>query len=192
MVAIDTITSLIETHGLLVLAPVSILEGPIITVIAAYLAKLGYMNLYAVYVIVVMGDLIGDALFYGFGHGGLRLVPQRWQKRLGLNETRLTSLVENFNRRGGRILVMGKLTHSVGAAILVAAGMAKMPFWKFLWYNLLATLPKSLFFMVIGYTLGYATSAVDSYIFRVSAVMLVLILMAGGIWFIRHKKGSWM
>ena len=75
---LSTIQSLVQAHGLWLLAPVTVLEGPIVTVIAAYMASLGLLNLYAVYVICVLGDLVGDAGIYALGRWGPKTLPGRW------------------------------------------------------------------------------------------------------------------
>ena len=56
----DAVLHLMQAHGLWLVGPMAVIEGPIVTVIAAYLAKLGYMNIWAVYAVCVLGDLIGD------------------------------------------------------------------------------------------------------------------------------------
>ena len=65
------ITSLISNHGLAILAPLSIIEGPIVTVIAAYLARQGLLVLWQVAICVIIGDLLGDLLYYSVGRGAL-------------------------------------------------------------------------------------------------------------------------
>lgn len=182
MTTVDTVLHTLQTHGLLLLFPLAILEGPIVTVIAAYVARLGYMNIVAVYVVVVIADLVGDAVFYYVGRASHGAVLVRWGPRLGLNDKRRAVFEQHFREHGGRTVLIGKLTHSAGLAILLAAGAFHVPFPKFLWFNFLGTVPKSLFFAIVGYTLGYAYAEIDSYIFRVSAILLVLALLGGAIW----------
>ena len=188
MVGIDTIVPLIQSHGLLLLAPFAVLEGPIVTVIGAYLARLGFLNVTGVFLVVVLADLVGDTLLYELGRAGPRFLPARWLARIGLGEDRLVALTEHFRFRGGRTLVIGKLTHSAGILVLVAAGASRMNYVQFLWYNLVGTVPKSLFFLVVGYTLGYAYTSIDSWIFRASIFLLVLLVLAGLFWLLRHRR----
>ena len=82
--------------------------------------------------------------------------------------------------------MFGKLTHSAGAAVLVAAGLARMPLWRFTWVNLLATVPKSLFFVVIGYAFGAAYSRIDDWIARASMLVLGLLVLAGIVWLLKR------
>lgn len=190
MFELQTIEALIKSYGLILLMPLAVIEGPIVTVIAAYLARLGYFNLSAVCMMVIIADLIGDAGFYALGN---RLVkthrePPRWLTRLGLNRVRLKILIDNFATRGGRIVVIGKLTHTAGVAVLLAAGMARMPFWSFLFYNLLATIPKSLFFVAIGYSFGHLTEQVNGWIAIGSLCLFVLLATGLFLWIRRTKR----
>jgi len=179
MINLDQAVQLMQSHGLWLLAPIAILEGPIITVVAGYLAHLGAFNPVAAYVIVVVADLVGDVLFYLFGRSGKRWLSPRWRARLGLHDDRLAGLASHFRDKGGRTLIAGKLTHTLGALALIAAGIARMPFLPFLWYNFIATLPKSLFFLMLGYSLGLAYTQVDAWIFWFSLVPLVVLALWG-------------
>jgi membrane protein DedA with SNARE-associated domain len=177
--SIETALSLIQTHGLWILVPFAILEGPIVTVIAAYLAHQGYLNIVAVYAVCVAGDLIGDAALYAIGRYGSGMLPQRLLHWLGVTEARKISLTAHFDTEGPRTLLLGKWTHSAGAAVLIAAGMARMDFARFLWVNLLGTLPKTLLFVVTGYFMGAAYAVIDSYIYRGSEALLMVALLGG-------------
>ena len=56
------IAALVTAYGLIVLTPLAIVEGPIVTIIAASLAGQGLLSLKAVFVCVVLADLVGDSL----------------------------------------------------------------------------------------------------------------------------------
>ncbi len=188
MFGAEAVLVLLKLHGLSLLAPLAVLEGPIVTVIAAYLASLAFFDVRLVYLVVVLADLVGDSIFYGLGRRGPGLLSQRWRTRFGVSDARLEALKGHFIKQGGRTLVVGKLTHSAGMVVLLAAGAARMPFWRFLGFNLLATLPKSLVFVIIGYTLGRAYTAIDGWIFRVSFALLVATLVAIAAWFL-YRRG---
>lgn len=183
----ETALALIEAYGLWILTPVAILEGPIVTVIAAYLAQQGYMNGVAVYLVCLAGDLLGDVLFYAIGRFGASRLPERLTQWLGLSKAREVALIAHFATKGGRTLLLGKWTHSAGLPIIVAAGMAKMNFAAYLWFNLLGTLPKTFLFVVLGYFLGAAYPVVDTYIYRTSLVLLMFALLAAGL-FLSHAR----
>lgn len=184
MIGLDALSLLLAKHGLAVLAPAALIEGPIVTVIAAWLASRGLFDVWSVAAVVIAADLLGDFAFYALGRGGLARLPLRWRTRLGLNADRLARLAGHFEVKGGRTLLLGKLTHSFGFAVLVAAGAARMPLLTFFWFNLLGTVPKSLAFVGIGYGFGAAYARIDDWIARASLAVLAVALLAGVTWLI--------
>jgi membrane protein DedA with SNARE-associated domain len=188
MTTLDAMIALIQSDGLLILFPIAVVEGPIITVIAAYAASLGYLNLPAVFCVVVAADLLGDAVLYLLGHSWHQLTLRGWTPRFGVNEERLLILEEHFKRHGPKTLLVGKLTHSAGFLVLLAGGASRMPFGAFIWYNFLGTLLKSSFFIVLGYAFGYAYNQIDSYIFRISTIILFIAVLAGVYWLSRKNR----
>jgi len=190
MIGADSALHLMQNYGLLLLAPVAILEGPIVTVIAGYMAHLGVFSPVTAYVIVVLADLVGDSLLYLLGKGGVAWISPKWSARLGLSDQRMAELSAHFHQQGGRTLVIAKLTHSLGLVALVAAGASRMRMGPFLWYNLLATLPKSLFFLGLGYFLGYAYRQVNDYIFWLSLVPVIIFALLGLRWYFRRRSSK--
>lgn len=179
------ILTLVSSHGLIVLTVLAILEGPIITVIAAWLASTGVLSLPGVFVCVVLGDLIGDTALYLAGRFAPGFLPPRWTRRMGLHPRRVAPLLRNFRDNGPRLLAIGKLTHAAGFAVLIAAGVARVPFGRFLAVNLMATVPKSMVFIALGYLAGSAFAAIGQWLFVASVVVIAVI--AAGL-FVRMRK----
>lgn len=167
----STITA-IGAEGLPVLIPMAIIEGPVVTIVAGWLAKLGMISALGAMVALVVADLIGDTILYLIGRRGVARLPERWRRRLGLTDVRMAQVAEHFRRQGPRTLVLGKLTHTAGALVLVTAGSARMPLLPFLWWNLLATIPKTAAFFAIGWLFGAALPQVENALFWAGAVLL--------------------
>lgn len=187
MLNLDAVMALIQAYGLWILAPFAIIEGPIATVLAAYLAHGGYMNVAAVYMVCVLGDLIGDAILYLLGRYGAGRLPDGITQRLGMTQARKLAMTQHFTAKGGRTLILAKITHSAGLPVLIASGMAQMNFPLYLWYNLLGTLPKTAALVLIGYYFGAAYGLIDAYIYRISLGLLALFLLGGGYYMWRRR-----
>jgi membrane protein DedA with SNARE-associated domain len=171
------IGAMIRDHGLLIIAPLAVLEGPVVSVVAGYLAKTGLIAMSQAFGVLVLADLLGDVILYGIGRRGRARVVRPWLSRLGVTRRRLAQVVRAFRAHGGRILVLGKLTHSAGFAVLLAAGMARMPFAKFLALNLLATLPKVAFFLGLGWWFGKVSDRMGNWVLGASILIAICVLV---------------
>lgn len=178
MIDLTTIEPLIAQYGLLIIAPIALLEGPIITVISAWMAFSGLLDPLALYVVLVLADLAGDLALYGLGRWGAARVAQRVMRLLGLREGHLRLLSRRFHHAGGRTLAFGKLTHAAGGAVLLAAGMGRMALGSFLWINTALTLIKTAFFMGLGYGMGNAYARIDQWISWTSVGVVIAIGLA--------------
>jgi len=154
-----------------------------VTLISGFLVSLGKMSFWIAYPLIMIADLTSDTLYYLLGRGGKRPV-QRWGRYLGLTTARVEKLERYFHRNAGKTLVLGKLAHGFGGPILVAAGLAHMPYKKFLFYNSAATIPKSLLLMVLGFYAGAAYLKFSQYFNEVALFFLILGLASPVLYFI--------
>ncbi len=70
----------IEVWGYPLMLVLMIVEGPIVTMTAAFLASLGIFNWLPVFLLSVLGDMVGDILLYGIGFYGGHPIAQRFIK----------------------------------------------------------------------------------------------------------------
>lgn len=184
----EMMTGLLADHGLWIVALASVAEGPIVSVLAAFQARQGVFEILPLALALLAGDLLGDLGFYLLGRQGLDRLRMSWRHRLGLGPARTASLARHFDRYGGRTLILGKLTHSAGAAVLVAAGLTRMPVRSFLTFNLIAALPKTAALMALGYFAGDATAQIDLWLGRGATVMLLAISLGASLLSVLRRR----
>ena len=185
------LAAVIAEYGIAILAPLVVVEGPIVTIVAAYMASLKLLDLGNVILCVIIADVVGDCILYAMGRGLLDWLPLSIRRKFGVSRRRMAQMIRTFRDNGVRLLVIGKLTHAVGFAVLFAAGAARMPFLTFVLANLLATIPKSLILVAIGYMFGSAHAVMAEW-FSVGSV-IVLGLMAATLlvlWYRRRKPAG--
>ena len=177
--SLDQIIGWLLVYKYFILFPVMVVEGPIITIIAGFLSSLELLNPFLVYAVVVAADLAGDFIYYAIGRWGRESFINKWGKYIGLSASKIIRLESHFEKHTRKTLIFGKISHAFGAPILVAAGVAKIPFWEFIWFNFLATLPKSLIFILIGYYFGQAYVRLDKYLdyLTIGAIVLAIIIL---------------
>lgn len=160
-----------------VLFPIVVVEGPIVTVIAGFLSSLGYLNVFVAYGVVVLGDLAGDSIYYAAGRWGKEGFLKRWGRFIGITMERIKQLQEYFAKHKGKTLILGKLSYGVGAPVLVAAGVADVPYCEFVGFNFIATLPKCLVLLLIGYYGGQGFTKISRYLDYTALGMLALAVL---------------
>lgn len=168
------INQILLDYKYLILFPVTMIEGPIVTVIAGFLVSLNKLNFYISFFIIIFGDLAGDYIYYLIGRFGKETIIKKFNNKFGFSEEKIINLENHFKINGGKTMLAGKLSHGIGSAFLVAAGIAKMPVGKFFWYNLLGTIPKSLFLLIIGYHYGNSIKKINSFL-ELSAIIIMTI-----------------
>ncbi len=143
---------LIAYRGALIL-PLAVIEGPVVSVVTGFLSGRGYFDWYWVLCLLICGDLIGDLIYYWIGRrGGMPLA--RLGRYFGVHGTVSPELQRDLRQHAGKMLVIGKWTHSIGCLVLMGSGMLRLPLPRFLLVNLLATIPKSAVLLAVGYFLG--------------------------------------
>ena len=184
------IATIITDNGIAILAPLAVVEGPIVTIVASYLASLHLLRLVDVIFCVIIGDVIGDCILYWVGRGALDWLPLALRVRFGVSRRRMAVLMRTFRDNGVRVLVVGKLTHAAGFAVLIGAGAARMPFGTFVLANLLATIPKSLALVALGYMFGSAHILIAQWFSFGSVVVLAGLLAIAALLYYRKRKSA--
>ena len=158
------IFDLLYKYSYFVLFPLVVVEGPVVTLIAGFLASSKFLYFLPAYIAVIFGDVAGDALFYLVGNKWFDKFVHGFFGFLKRDVSKIEKFKKILRNHSGKVLFFGKLSHAIGAPILVAAGLAKVPFKEFLWFNFLATIPKSLIIMLVGYYFGSALTNFDGYL----------------------------
>jgi membrane protein DedA with SNARE-associated domain len=144
---------MLRAWGPALLLPLAVIEGPVVTVAAGFLAARGWLDALAALCLVIAGDVIGDVIYHWIGRRGG--APLRAAVRLaGMRDGLPAGLQAQLARNAARMLVIGKWTHSLGFVTLIGSGMVGMPWRRFLPVVALATLPKSAALFAFGWFAG--------------------------------------
>lgn len=178
------IFDLLFRYSYLILFPLVVIEGPIVTIIAGFLVALGFLDFIPTYLTIVTGDLAGDVLYYAAGRWWLKSTLDKVFSFLKIDKRKIAKLEVSLKTHRGKVLFFGKLSHAFGAIILFAAGKANIPFNEFIGFNLLATLPKSLILLGVGYYFGNTVSNFGKYLNLTVLGLFVFTLVLIGLYFL--------
>lgn len=115
------------------------IPSEVIMPLAGYLAATGKLSFLPTVLAGTLGSVLGTSLWYLVGAwiGAPRL--KRWAARHGRLLTLAPSDIDRaqawFDRHGGMAVLIGRMAPVVRTLISVPAGVARMPWWRFLGYT---------------------------------------------------------
>lgn len=183
--------TLLVTYKYLILLPIAVVEGPIISIIAAFLASQGYLNVYIVYSIAVFGNVIGDTIYYSIGRVGRHTFIAKYGHYIGITDDRVKATEEHYKNHLLKTLIFSKLINAGIEIFLVTAGIAKVDFKKFIGGVFLVEIPKNILIVLIGYYFGKSYILIGKYLdnyFMAAGIFLVAIIIGFIIYKIIKQK----
>jgi membrane protein DedA with SNARE-associated domain len=175
-----TLAGFLVAYGGVLVLPLSVVEGPVVSVVTGFVAARGYFHWYWALLLLVCGDLIGDLIYYWIGyHGGAPLA--RLGRYLGLRGGLSPELRRDLRQNAGKMLLIGKWTHSIGCVVLIGSGMLRLPLPRFLLVNLLATIPKSAALLGLGFFVGQNFPLIERHAILATLVLAGLGLAAAAV-----------
>lgn len=149
------ITALISAYRYWVILPFALFEAPMMSIVIGFFAATGQLNLYLAFGIVVLGNSVGDTALYAFGRW-YRPLFARIGLRLNLSAERVRMVLDYFEKRGRRAIVISKLVHGVGFTGLIVAGSIRIPFRRFIVTCFIVTITQSAVLAALGMASGRA------------------------------------
>jgi len=182
---------LIYTYSYLILFPLIVVEGPIITIISGFLVSTGFLDLIPAYLTILIANLVGDAIYYSAGRWWFKSSITRLTNFFRVKKERMERLESRLRKNSGKLIFFGKLSHFLGAPILVASGVVEIPFIKYIIYCFFAEAPKSLILLLVGYFFGSTISNYGRYMnltfLGLTILTLVLIGIYAGVTYVSNK-----
>lgn len=178
---------LLLTYKYIILIPLSILEGPIVSVIAGFLVALKVFNPVLVYVIMVLGDILGDGIFYYIGYSGKGLF-----KYFNVSEEKIEKAKIYFHKNHHKAIAGSKIIWGIGTAGLIAAGALHTPYKRYFKTCALYSIAQSLIMMLLGVFFGQSYLIVGKYLnyYAAGASILALAVLLFVIFMKKFKKNE--
>ena len=155
--------------------------GALITFICAFIARLGFMNLYLIMGIAIGGAILGDLFGYLLGRYLGKDILHKYGKFFLLKKEYLERAGEILCNHAGKSLVIGRLNPVTRPAAPFIVGAHKYNFFKFMIYNILGAVMWGVIFGGLGYLLGrnyaFAQKLEKNLLIGTVAVLLGLYLL---------------
>jgi membrane protein DedA with SNARE-associated domain len=186
------LTHFFIAHGLPLLFVVIMLESfgiplPGETALIAFgiLASQGHYSIYEVIALAAAGAIIGDNLGYWLlGRLGGRALFRRWGWLNRYSERVLPRVERLMERHGGKTVFFGRFIAVLRVGAATVAGLAHMPWWRFLFWNASGGIVWATSVGLAAYYGGHAVAdGIQKY--GLYAAGGIVVLLVGG-WFVLH------
>ncbi|MDB5245532.1 MAG: hypothetical protein JWN90_637 [Parcubacteria group bacterium] len=173
-------------YGLLLVA--AVLEGPIVFFLAGLLIHLGVLDLVPAFISLMIGDLIGDTIYYVIGYRYGHTFIKKFGKYVNVTEEKVQKASMIFKTHHEKILLISKITNGFGlaVAVLITAGMTRLRFIRFFVFNFLGELVWASLLIGAGYYFGTWYSQVNTWIGRAGIGFALIVAVVVFIQFGRY------
>ena len=191
-------THFFTNHGLPLLFLVVMIESfgvplPGETALIAFgvLASQGHYSIAWVIAIAAAAAIVGDNLGYWLiGRYGGRALFERWGPLRRYSERVLPPAERLMARRGGIVVFFGRFVSVLRYTVAWVAGLGRMPWWRFLFWNALGGICWATAVGLIAYYAGNAAAhAIQRYGIYAAAVIAGVVVIG---WFLTHSGKKWL
>lgn len=166
-----------------------VLPGETAAILGGVAASRGHVPLAAVLAVVIAGAVIGDSVGYEVGRQlGTRIL--RW-RLLEKRRERIDAARDFLARRGGTAVFLGRWTAFFRAVMPALAGTARMPYRRFLAFNVAGGVPWSVTVVLVGYLAGASYAHIEKLLGRGAAlVVAAVVVVAVVVWQLRRRRAE--
>lgn len=165
------------THGYFLMFIAMLIEGPIVTAAAAFASAFGYFDIWIVFFLSVLGDIVADIIYYVIGYYSRIAVIEKFGHHFGLTKQRMEKIENTLNKYPVRTIIALKLTPVLPTPGLMIVGTTRLKLKKFIAICTAIILPKVIFFMAVGYYFGAAYDYILKR-FEKGGIILVAVVFA--------------
>lgn len=163
----------IKTIGYSTLFVLMVLEGPAITILGAFLASLGFFNVFVILFLSILGDIVGDIILYAIGYYGGAKILEKAERFLKIKPHVIEKIKNYFKKYGKKTIFYVKSTTGLCWITFIAAGSIRMNFKDFLTASFLGGIIWSAFLVLSGYFFGYAFEKINEYIKSAGIIIFI-------------------
>ncbi|MEK6536024.1 MAG: DedA family protein [Actinomycetota bacterium] len=165
------------------------MPGDITLLVAGLLASQGTLKLGWLILIASIGAICGDSAGYFIGrYGGLKFI-RRFGRYFFFKESHLEKTQRYFDAHGGKTILFGRFVAVVKSLGPVAAGIGRMPYGTFLFYNVIGSILSVTLYLTLGYFFGASWKAISTWAGRGGAIVFgLIVVIAVTVWFLRRRR----
>lgn len=163
------------------------LPGDSVLFTAGFLASQGFFDIWLLTPMMFVAAVLGDSVGYMFGS---KVGPKLFKREdsIFFHKKHLVRAKNFYDKYGGKTITIARFLPVVRTFAPIVAGIAEMPYKKFLLFNLLGGFLWAVCLPALGYFLGNVIPSVDKYLLPIVAAIVVLSVLPSVIHLIKERK----
>ncbi|REE91614.1 membrane protein DedA with SNARE-associated domain [Paenibacillus taihuensis] len=136
----------------------------------------------------VAGNVVGSVIAYYIGAFGGRTLLERYGKYVLFNAAHFEQSQRWFERYGQSTVFFARNLPFIRTFISLPAGIARMPFMKFLLFSLLGCIPWNMALAYAGLKLGANADSIETYLHPISYALAGAAVLLLVYWLLRKRR----
>ena len=162
--------------------------GETLLIAGSVSASKGHLHIGWIMLIGSLGAFIGDNIGYAIGRFGGRQLALLYGRYVFLNEDRLKKLETFFDKHGNKVVAISRFIAGLRQFNGIIAGMGKMKWLKFVFFNFIGAVLWVVFWASIAYFLGSKSDILFETFKQYSFIGLVFVGLL--VYFIVKRKSN--
>jgi membrane protein DedA with SNARE-associated domain len=162
-------------------------EGPLSVLLGAAAAAAGYLRPDYVYFSAVIGNLLGDTVWYLVGYAGKPQRIARLGRLVGMHADHIDKLEVAIRKHVIKLILLAKLSISLMIPTLIAAGLARVPWRRWFPVVFVVELAWTAMLVWVGYHAAGLIGNLEHNLHFVGVLGLVVLMVGGVVWYVRRQ-----
>jgi len=163
------------------------LPGDSLLFVVGTLAGSGFLNIWIVYISLLLAAILGDSINYWIGHHTGPKIFAKENSRL-FNKAYLEKTREFYDKHGGKTIILARFLPIIRTFAPFVAGVGKMHYSTFIFYNIIGGFIWVTSLTFAGYFFGGLPVIKENFEYAIIGI-IVLSIMPMIIEYLKHKKG---
>ncbi len=162
--------------------------GETMLLLGAFFAASGHLSIYGVIASAAAGAIIGDNFGYWIGRKGGRPLIRRYGKYVFVKEKQLSQAERYFEHHGDKTVFFGRFISILRTWAAFLAGVNRMRWSIFLFYNAAGGIIWAIIYGIIGYFIGRAVgvNTIERYSSDVGYAAIAIVVIVVGVFVLRR------
>ncbi len=167
---------------------IEIIPSEIVLAYGGYMVSEGTIGFIGAIIAGVIGGTIAQIFIYWIGRYGGRPFLDKYGKYLLIKKHHIDMSENWFQKYGAGVVFSARFIPFVRHAISIPAGIARMPFLKFVVLTVLAIIPWSILFVYLGIQLGSQWDDVENIAGTYTTPIMILAVVVIALYFVIKKR----